>query len=150
MRMLLPILLLLIGLGGGAGAGLMLRPDAAPHQAQEVVEEAEPTDREYVKLSNQFIIPVVTGEKVSALVVISLSVEVGTGQREQIYSHEPKLRDEFLQVMFDHANTGGFSGEFTNFSNMEILRNGLNEVGRRIMPDVISDVLIVDIVRQDV
>lgn len=148
--MLLPILLLLIGLGGGAGAGLMLRPDAAPHQAEEVVAEAEPTDREYVKLSNQFIIPVVTGEKVSALVVISLSVEVGTGQREQIYSHEPKLRDEFLQVMFDHANTGGFSGEFTNFSNMEILRNGLNEVGRRIMPDVISDVLIVDIVRQDV
>lgn len=171
---LLPILMILIGLGGGIGAGLMLKPvpeeplvaanpcgdvpahgeDAHAAAAEDGHgdghgDEGEPT-HEYVKLNNQFVVPVVSEDKVESLVVVSLSVEVATGMKEDVYKREPKLRDAFLQVLFDHANMGGFRGAFTNSNNMDVLRRALRESARKTVGDLISDVLIVDINRQDV
>ena len=161
---ILPILLAVIGLGAGVGAGIALRP--APQEVamispcgeiqgetKEKVAEAEdpnePSGYDYVKMNNQFVVPVVDKGRVSALVVMSLSLEVDVGQSEAIYQREPKLRDAFLRVMFDHANAGGFDGAFTNSNNMDILRNALREVAEKILGPVVSDVLIIDVVRQD-
>ena len=80
----------------------------------------------------------------------SSSTAGATGQRETVYAREPKLRDAFLQVLFDHANMGGFRGTFTDSNNMDVLRNALNETARKSMGDLILDVLIMDIARQDV
>lgn len=166
MKKLLPILLALIGLGAGVGAGIALKP--APVEVVEInpcgetqqvvsdghseeamaAEEGAPTS-EFVKLNNQFVVPIVSDDRIVAMVVMSLSVEVGAGQKEIVYAREPKLRDAFLQVLFDHANIGGFRGAFTNSNNMDVLRNALNETARKTMGDVITDVLILDIARQD-
>ncbi len=62
---------------------------------------------------------------------------------------EPKLRDVFLRVLFDHANAGGFSGSFTKTTRMNTLRMGLLEAAQKALGPVVSDVLIVDVVRQD-
>ena len=162
MRKILPILLLMIGIGGGAAAGFMLKPspelvevnpcgdvDMAEGGAEPGDdEEGEPKDKEYVKLNNQFVVPVMADGRVASLVVMSLSVEVATGLRETVYAREPKLRDVFLQVLFDHANMGGFDGAFTNSNNMDILRNSLWEASRKVM-DGITDILITDVARQD-
>jgi hypothetical protein len=51
--------------------------------------------------------------------------------------------------MFDHANAGGFMGTFTDGSNMILLREALGEVAQSILGPDVTDVLIVDIVRQD-
>jgi len=67
-----------------------------------------------------------------------------------VYNLEPKLRDTFLQVLFDHANVGGFRGAFTNSSNLDVLRQALFAAGKKVMGDTITDVLIVEIARQDV
>ena len=48
---------------------------------------------EYVKLANQFIVPVVQGEDVVALVLLSMSLEVPLGQNDHALEVEPKLRD---------------------------------------------------------
>ncbi|MFL4469477.1 hypothetical protein ACERZ8_06195 [Tateyamaria armeniaca] len=40
-------------------------------------------------------------------------------------------------------------GEFTNANNLDILRSALREVAQKDMGDQISDVLIVEIARQD-
>ena len=141
MKLLLPLLLVLAGLGAGVGAGLAPRPDA---QEEAVVinpcgdqEHAEPAkdhkpeatsdpstsdDLDYVKLNNQFVVPVVSDDLVEALVVMSLSVEIAPGFREFVYAREPKLRDALLQVMFDHANMGGFEGAFTDANTLDVLR----------------------------
>lgn len=166
---LLPIVLLIIGIGAGVGAGLVLQP--AQTQEPRLAENpcgdvklakpgaqdgnghgAEPAgpEKEYVKLNNQFVVPVVNGDKVESLVVLSLSVEVSSGRSDDVYSREPKLRDAFLQVLFDHANMGGFRGAFTNANNMDVLRRALQETARKVADDLIRDVLIVDINRQDV
>lgn len=170
MRKLLPMLLAVVGLIGGGGAGFLLRPppeekvainpcgdpeagesahDAAiPGKAAENDPEALPA-HEYVKLNNQFVVPVVESGEVAALVILSITLEVTAGATEQVYAREPKLRDVFLQVLFDHANTGGFGGAFTESDNMEVLRNALLEVARKSLGAVVADVLIVDIVHQD-
>ncbi len=111
---------------------------------------AEGAKYEYAKLNNQFVVPVVHDGKVQSMVVLSLSIEVATGKTTDIFAAEPKLRDVFLQVLFDHANIGGFDGDFTRSDNMRILRGALKTAGQRAMGDLVNDVLIMDILRQDV
>lgn len=111
--------------------------------------EGESALHDYVKLNNQFVVPVVQNGQVSSMVILALSLEVSVGGTEQVYLLEPKLRDVFLQVLFDHANSGGFSGEFTDSTNMVILRDALREAARKTLGKMVSDVLIIDIARQD-
>lgn len=155
-RFLLPLILILIGAGGGIGAGLFLRPPPEPlpeGEAAHAEAEEEPLppeeQPEYVKMSNQFIIPLMTDGRVDSIVVMALSLEVKPGSAEAVYAVEPKLRDTFLQILFDHANSGGFRGSFTESITLDRLRTQLLEATGKIMPDVISDVLITDIGRQD-
>lgn len=147
LKKLFPFLLGVVGLAGGIGGGLFLRP-ASELPAEIAVAEPE-LPPEYVKLSNQFVIPVVEAGQVAALVVISLSLEVKPGSTEAVFASEPKLRDEFLQVLFDHANSGGFRGSFTDASNLVVLRQSLKEVAMQVLGEDVKDVLIVDIARQD-
>lgn len=165
-RLLLPLILALGGLGAGVGAGLFLKPEEAPGEAGEAVtaeghaagedsasgedeHQDDGTGPEYVKLNNQFVVPVVQEGRVAAMVVLSLSLEVEAGNTEAVYQREPKLRDVFLQVLFDHANVGGFSGSFTDGSNLVVLRTSLKEAAALVLGTTVRDVLITDIARQD-
>jgi len=165
---ILPVILALIGLGGGVGAGMVLRPDpsevATTNPCGEVgengdeqimakpkpkEEDASESSNDFVKLNNQFVVPIVDNGRVGSLVVVSLNLEIVAGQSETIYQVEPKLRDVFLQVLFDHANIGGFSGSFTASPRMSGLRTALLESAQSLLGNTVIDVLIVDMVRQD-
>ncbi len=152
-RKLLPILLVLLGLGAGLGGGIFLRPPPAePAEAEKAAEEAVEAEKpppDYVKLNNQFVVPIVEGGRVASMVVLSLSLEVAPGNAETVYAREPKIRDVFLQVLFDHANTGGFRGSFTDGSNLVLLRRALKEKAVGVLGDLVTDVLITEIARQD-
>ncbi|MFT5796711.1 MAG: flagellar FliL protein [Candidatus Azotimanducaceae bacterium] len=152
---MLPLMLLLVGAGTGVGAGFFLRPmpDEMLAEMAMPAEKGTKDDRaaifEYVKMNNQFVVPIVKDRKVRSLVVVTLTIEVPVGQKDAVYAKEPKLRDSFLQVLFDHANMGGFEGEFTDSSNLDVLRNALREIGQRDMGEGITDVLIMEVARQD-
>jgi hypothetical protein len=90
-----------------------------------------------------------SSERVTGLVVASLSIEINSGGTELVYAREPKLRDVFLQVMFDHANIGGFDGAFTAGERMDILRSALLDAARSVLGKDVSEVLITEIARQD-
>jgi hypothetical protein len=156
MKQILPLLLILIGIGAGGAAGFVLRPEPEPPTEEEILEaeliqeeKAEPENIAYVKLNNQFVVPVVEKDKVTSLVVLSISLETTSDQSEMIYEREPKIRDEFLRVLFDHAYTGGFQGAFTASPNLDHLSGQLLAVAKKVTKNVVSDVLITDILRQD-
>lgn len=166
MKLVIPIVFLLIGVGAGVGAGLFLKPEQtetetdgldetgeASEQAAEedASDEADPENTtEFARMNNQFIVPVVKNDSVVALVVLSVTLEVDTGGTETVFAQEPRLRDSFLRVLFDHANVGGFDAGFTQAGTMSILRNGLHEAAKKTLGPLVHDVLIVDIVRQEV
>lgn len=157
MKKLLPIILALIGLGAGIGIGAFLRPapePLTPEQAEAAAKIAEqdiPPEElpDYVKLNNQFVVPIVKDGFVSSMVIMALSLEVVKDSSNDIYAREPKLRDAFLQILFEHANAGGFDGTFTDGDNLVLLRKAFVEAAQKILGDKVSDVLINDIARQD-
>ena len=159
-RKLLPVIVALLGTGGGVVAGLWFAPEmrdavplAAHDSAPAPADRTAPDDKvgtEFIKLNEQFVIPIVDRDMISAMVVMSLNVEITEGAAQQVYAREPKLRDAFLQVLFDHANMGGFAGEFTSSNKMDALRVALTEVAQGMLGDLVHGVLITGIARQDV
>ena len=133
----------------GAGEDKANGHGGAVADSERAADGGEAAGLEYVKLNNQFIVPIVDGEVVRALVILSLSLEVSPGATQEVYAREPKLRDGFLEVLFAHANAGGFSGAFTETSNIDTLRQALLEVAQKSLGQRVTDVLITDIVRQD-
>lgn len=162
MAKLLPIILMILGGAVGAGAGIFLKP--AKEMMCDPSEECEPKDVTqmataeeepaediyYVSMKNQFVVPVIQDEMVRSLVVLSLSLESTPEESEVIFSREPKLRDVFLQVLFDHSHVGGFNGAFTESGRLSALKVALLEAAQSVVGSVVSDVIITDIVRQEV
>ncbi|MGG7645255.1 flagellar basal body-associated FliL family protein [Rhodovulum sp. YNF3179] len=163
MAKVLPVLFALLGLGAGIGAGYFLRvPDPPPEETaaadcpapgpEATPDKMPPPDsspRNYAKLTNQFVVPLVSDGAVTALMVLSLSLEVAPAAAERVYEQEPRLRDAFLQVMFEHANAGGFTGNFTRIESLGPLRRALLEAAQNTLGPEVSDVLVTDILRQD-
>lgn len=157
MKLVFPLIALLGGSGAGIGAGFLLAPDSAtdPDRAPTETPEPPPETQEgfepdLIMLNNQFVIPVVEGERITSMVVLSIGLEVATGTDAVIYEREVKLRDLFLQVLFNHANMGGFSGAFTNTRNLDLLRKELLAAARKEFPQAVQGVLITDLARRDV
>lgn len=169
MRWVLSLVLMLSGAAAGLGAAFMLRPApdgadvegaAGPEsEGRSPAATTRPDARlrgapaglrtEYVRLNNQFVVPVVKGERVHALVVLSISLETTAGTKPQVFEREPRLRDAMLQILFDHANAGGFERDYTRADRMHVLRQALFEQAAQVLGGIVHDVLITDIVRQD-
>ena len=166
LKKLVPILIVLGGLGAGVGVAVAMKePDVSEQEVALTNPCGEPQDitapknedrkaaaeevTDFIKLPNQFVVPVVDGDRVKALVVMSLTIEISEPQEEAIFARLPKLRDGFLRVILDHANMGGFDGNFTSNGSMDTLRSGFVDVAQREFPQDIHDVLILDINRQD-
>lgn len=177
-KKVLRLLVVLVVTGGGIAAGMILQPEAKDHETSSAGAgpcgddpnapktakakdkppiEPKPIDPDspdaiafdYVKMHNQFVIPVIRGTSVSSMVVVALSLEVASGSSDDVYAVEPRLRDHFLQVFFDHAASGGFDGAFVNNHNLLLLRRRLLEKGAQTLGARLNDVLITDITRQD-
>ena len=155
-KLLLSGVLLAGAFAAGAGIGKMMSGSEDPKANLASLDEpaaSGPADttakKEFVKMTNQFVIPLVDDGDISGLVVMALSIEVKEGYREEVFEMEPRLRDSFLQVLLDHANIGGFSGAFASNENLAVLRGMLRRAATNDVGDAVTDVLILEIARQD-
>ena len=103
-----------------------------------------------MKIERQFVVPVLEDERVSSLVVLSLAVEVDAGESDIVFEHEPKLRDAFLSVLFTHAQSRGFDGDFTQERRLEDLRGSLTNAAQEVLGKRAHGILLTGIVRQDI
>lgn len=163
MKALIPLILVLVGLSGGAGAGWFMRPPAPEAEGRGTSEYTvsgagalarRPTapgngDHVTVKLPDQFLVPLVSEDRVRAVIVIALALELRAGHNVSVMQHEARLRASFLQALFDHANMGGFEGVFTSGEVLLNLRRQLRDIAREQLGDAVREVLITDLMRQD-
>ena len=77
------------------------------------------------------------------------SIEVKEGASDKVYAVEPRLRDSFLQALFDQASLGGFDGDFATTENLLRMRRSLKQSAVAVLGDVVNGVLVTDIARQD-
>lgn len=153
MRLLIPVILILLGVGGGLGAGLAVRP--APESEDEGISGAAPpalpADLEagVYEIPSQFMVPLIVEDRIATVLVLTLALEIDEAQRDLVTTNLPRLRDAMLQIMFDHANSGGFEGVFTANTALGSLRNALLESGQKILGrDAVFGVLITDVLRR--
>ncbi len=119
-------------------------------EAPEGGHEAE-GEVAYVPLDKPFVVPVFRDDRVAAMVVLSLSVAVGAEAQGKVEAVQPRLRDSFLKVMFQHANSGGFDGSFTTGQKLADLHAALLGAARGILgTGEVGEILITEIARQDV
>ena len=168
MKKILPILIILIAAIGGAAGGMVFRPPAdmaagedamagenhgesntsSKSSGRDDVEDMR-GEYDYVKFSRQFVIPVINGGGVKALVVVDIQLEVEPGTSEAAFSREPKIRDAFLKVLYQIAHTGGFGGSLVSDYILKDMHDDLETAARAILGDSLHDVLITDLLRQD-
>ncbi len=144
------------GVEAGAAGGVACPTDTAaladpfaPIDAPKPKPEGETAN---VPLQKPFVVPIFKDDRVSAMIVSSLALDVGAEGVPKVAGLEPRLRDSFLAVMFRHANSGGFDGTFTEGRKMDDLGSALLLAAQQVFEEAhveVYDVLITDIVRQD-
>jgi flagellar protein FliL len=162
-KFVLPVLSLMVGLGGGGAAAIMLGPAASEQHGAGVdhsgtAEEDSATHddgqdkgpTEIVKLPNQFVVPVIVNKSVRSMVILTVALEVEQGQADFVRTLEPKLRDTFLDELFNLAAMGGFRDELISRKTLEIVRAALSQRARDVLRQKAVTVLVTDMARQDV
>lgn len=152
MGKLIPVILIVLGLGAGLGGGLLLRPVPDTETTDEEAAQPPPlpdaTAIGLFEFENQFMVPIVVEDRITSVIVLRLALEIRDEHRGLVSSVTPRLRDRLLQVMFDHANMGGFQGNFTANDTLRLLRANLLEAAQATLgPDIVFGVLITDLLR---
>ena len=163
LKKIMPVMALLVGLAGGATAALVLAPaedETAERdetggsedlsKAPEATGDREkPDDTEIVKLPSQFVVPVILDNRVRAMVILSVALEVELGQGDTVRALEPKLRDEFLSELFNLAALDGFRDEMISRKTLELVKHALTARSVDVLGQEHVTVLITDMARQD-
>lgn len=161
LKKVLPLLSLVAGLAGGGAAAIVLAPGSstdhgdeghaeASEAASEHGAEPDPASLEIVKLPNQFVIPVILNNRVRSMVILTVAVEVDVAQADFVRTREPRLRDTFLDELFNLAAIGGFKDDVISRETLDIVRTALTERARESLGLEAVTVLVTDMARQDV
>lgn len=130
-----------------AGGHAASAPAAGRHEAK--TPAAGGADADWFRFPNQFFVPIMRGGSTTAVMVLSLTLEMTAGAAPRISEQEHRLRDALLNALMIEANTGGFDGNFTAEASLSRVRASLLRAARKAGGEEIAGVLIEDIARQD-
>ncbi|MFA8386133.1 MAG: flagellar basal body-associated protein FliL [Pelagibaca sp.] len=163
LKKIMPLFALLFGLAGGGAAAIFLAPppddepmsqatapDAQTETSQDVLQNGASDSFEIVKLPSQFVVPVIMDNRVRAMVILTVALEVEVGQGDRVRALEPKLRDEFLAELFGLAALDGFKDEMISRTTLELVKRALSVRSIEVLGLQNVNVLVTDMARQDV
>lgn len=152
----------LVALIGGTAAGSLLAPEKHAETAEaaddtEAVGEGHESAKEAAKggpaawfsFPNQFFVPIVRRGDVDRIMVLTLTIETSEHAKADIEAQEHRLRDALLRSLIIHANTGGFSGNYTAEPKLQKLRGDLLAAATGVAGPDVHNVLIEDLALTD-
>lgn len=164
LKKIMPLFALLFGLAGGGAAAIFLAPppddepmpqneatapDAQSETSSDDLQDGASDSFEIVKLPSQFVVPVIMDNRVRAMVILTVALEVEVGQGDRVRALEPKLRDEFLAELFSLAALDGFKDEMISRKTLELVKRALSVRSREVLGVQKVNVLVTDMARQD-
>ncbi|WP_313352267.1 hypothetical protein [Paracoccus sp. (in: a-proteobacteria)] len=174
MKKITPLLIILLAFLAGTVGGEILGRNKTLEQADQVIDSIAQEGQEtsdipttpadingdvgkgsdieanldWFTFPNQFFVPVLRNGTPSAVMILSLSVEMPASARADIEAKEHRLRDALLNALLIEANTGAFDGNFTAESSLQRLRTTLLAAGQKAAGPDIRRILIEGINRQ--
>lgn len=164
LKKIMPLLALILGLAGGGAAAIFLAPppddqpmsqneattpDAQSETSSDDLQDGASDSFEIVKLPSQFVVPVIMDNRVRAMVILTVALEVEVGQGDRVRALEPKLRDEFLAELFSLAALDGFKDEMISRKTLELVKRALSVRSSEVLGLQNVNVLVTDMARQD-
>ncbi len=161
LKKILMILIPLIALIGGAVGGDILKGkpevdlaaegtegDADKDAAKAAAGEAGAAETAYFRFPTQFFVPIMQNGDTFATMIVALTLEMPKASEEKVLASEHRLRDALLRALMIHANTGGFSGNYTSDQQMDRLRASLLKAATDTAGPDVTGILVEDIARQ--
>ena len=133
---------------GAAEAGATDHGSSGGHEAA-AGEGEKGGELDWFKFPNQFFVPIIRNGSPTAIMVLTLSIEMPAAARPEIEAQENRLRDALLAALMIEANTGGFDGNFTSEPSLQRLRSSLLAAGQKAGGAAVQRILIEDIGRQE-
>ncbi|MEO0450755.1 MAG: flagellar basal body-associated FliL family protein [Pseudomonadota bacterium] len=167
MKLILTSIVAIVFVALGSFAAVVLKPpvqvaaspmgeaiDGAVATEKKVEKKPEkasssPGDSAYYKFSREFVVPIMRGGQVKSLVILHITLETDQGTADDLFSEEPKLRDNIMTTLIELSNDGRTLEELTNVSNYETMRSLVLMNLQSSISDEIKNVLIVDVAKQD-
>ena len=103
----------------------------------------------YYRFSREFVIPIIENGKVDALVILNLNLEVDSALSQQLFSMEPKLRDNIMTTLIKLSADDRTLHSITDVENYETLRSMILTNLQSAVPHGIENVLILDMAKQE-
>lgn len=103
----------------------------------------------YLKFKRQFVVPVMDKNKIDALVIMNLNIELDKDAPSNVYNMEPKLRDAIMRELLALSSDDIFGENLTSAESYQTLRSTLLRASKSVVTEGVRDILILDIARQD-
>jgi flagellar basal body-associated protein FliL len=146
MKRTLAVIGVVLGLAVGGGAGSYWY--MAPAQDASASRLAS-ADHAFVDMERKFVVPLVRGSRVRSLVVVDLRLEVRSSAETRAQELKPRIRDLFLDTLYEMAVAGAFDGDLYSNNVQGEMRARLLEDARRVLQDDATAILIGELLRQD-
>ncbi len=127
------------GHGGGGGHG----------SVKQVHGEADTDGVGYFNFRRNFIVPVVGTDRVQALVLLNVSVEMDEVNIDSAQQREPNIRDAFMKSLLAMSHEGLFNQDITDPDVYSEIQQRLLETAKYSIDESVRSILLVDFARQD-
>ena len=106
-------------------------------------------DVTYFKFSREFVIPLMGEDRVESLVILNINLEVDSNISGKLFSMEPKVRDNINTTLIELSSHGDTMRTLGNVESYETMRTMILMNLKKVLPEGVENVLIVDMGKQD-
>lgn len=104
----------------------------------------------YYKFSREFVVPILRDGRVKGLVILNINLEVDQKISSDLFSLDPKLRDNIMTTLVTLSNDGHTFETITDVESYETIRSMILMNLKNVVPEGVRNVLILDMAKQEV